>query len=364
MRQITSLSTFVHDASKKGVSVQLNSPELNSSVRPDQIRSLGLLPEQIQNSPELFAHSQRFLEEFQEVRGGLRDSSWHELQSKWAQFFNYCITSGKSPLPAAHDDVFEYIKLRSQVLHRSTLKRDMWAINRIHHASGFKEPCKDQVIKDFVKRVSEEQAANGLFITQAEPLLRTDLDEISEKYRSIGTTMALRDRAILGLMFSCLLRSSELRNVKYKHLNLDAKQLLIPISKTNHSGEPDIAPISKNACLWITEYLSVAGIFKPEDYIFRGLSKYGSIFKSGKKQMSHDALVEVFSRAFEVVQYRKKNRRSFSCHSTRVGCCQALWEAGFKLERIMLLGRWSTQEMAYRYGRGFKVDGEGLDSIM
>ncbi|EJO2025991.1 tyrosine-type recombinase/integrase [Vibrio parahaemolyticus] len=338
--------------------------ELNTDIRPDRIRSLGLLPEQVHQSPELLAFSEKFLEEFKFVRGGLRDRSWNELQNKWSQFFNYCLSNQLVPLPASHDTVFEYIRLRSKVLHRSTLKRDMWAINAIHNAAGFMKPCDDQAIKNFVKRVSEEQAANGIFITQAVALLSIDLDEIEKEFKERRTVQSMRDRAILGLMFSCLLRGSELRNVKFEHVDLSRRKLLIPISKTNHSGEPDIAPISTKAAGWLNEYMTIAGEFGPGDFLFRGVSKYDKLFKSGKKQLSHDALVGVFHRGFDVVAYRKSPGRRFSCHSTRVGCCQALWEAGVPLEKIMKLGRWSTQEMAYRYGRAHKVSDDAIESVM
>ncbi len=338
--------------------------KLSSDIRPDRIRDLGLLPEQIHQSPELLAYAEKFLDEFKLVRGGLRDSSWNELQNKWSQFLNFCLNKQVPPLPASHETVFEYIQLRSTMLHRSTLKRDMWAINTIHHAAGLKKPCDDKSIKDFVKRVSEEQAANGIFISQAVPLLSADLDEIQQAFKSSGTLLALRNRAILGLMFSCLLRGSELRNVKFEHLDLDKRKLLIPITKTNHSGEPDIAPISTKATEWIRDYLQAGGEFSPGDFVFRGVTKYGKLFQSGQKKMSHDSLVDVFHRAFDVVSYRKSASRKFSCHSTRVGCCQALWEAGVTIERIMKLGRWSTQEMAYRYGRAYKVDDDALEEIM
>ncbi|MEZ8733742.1 tyrosine-type recombinase/integrase [Vibrio sp. 10N.239.312.D08] len=340
------------------------SVHLSSSVRPDQVRNLNLLPEQIESSPELMAYSQSFLEEFKFVRGGLRDSSWDELQNKWSQFFNFCLSNGYKPLPAKHEVVFEYIKHRGKVLHRSTLKRDMWAINRIHDAAGFREPCKDQAIRDFVKRVSEDQAANGLFITQAEALTSDDLNEVEQLWLEMGTVMSLRDRAILGLMFCCLLRGSELRNVKFGHVNKKNQKLLIPITKTNHSGKPDIAPINSKAMKWLNDYIAAAGDFSEDDYLFRGTTSFGKITKSGKKQMSHSTLVRVFERAFEIVAYRKKGLKKFSCHSARVGCCQALWAAGVKIERIMKLGRWATEEMAYRYGRDFIIEDDALDMVM
>ena len=207
---------------------------------------------------------------------------------------------------------------------------------------------------------------SGIGIKQATPVTLDDLKEISEVYAKSSSLLDIRDLAILGTAFSCLLRGSELRRVQLGHIDFTKAKLTIPFTKTNHSGAPDIAPVSDMALVWIKQYLKAANfdLSDKEQYIFRRLTPRRTLHRDRSLHIGKDALSKCYKRAFDLVERNHTGEAPFSTHSTRVGSCQALWAAGVELGEIMKLGRWSTEAIAYQYGRGFEPNTGTVNSVL
>lgn len=337
------------------------------TLRPAQLRMLTMLPTTAAaNTPEVQRQAKRFLEELEQTRGGLRSRSWDKLESRWGLFVTFCFRFGEQPLPVKHEVLMSYLSERGALVHRNTLKGDLWAINTIHFNAGFSKPCDDPAVKALVKTISDEQVEAGTGIKQATPITLDDLRVISEAYEHSSSLQDIRDLAILGTAFSCLLRGSELRRIKLGHIDFTRAKLTIPFTKTNHSGAPDIAPISKMALRWIEKYLKSANfdLNDKEQFVFRRLTPRHTLHRDKSAYIGKDALSRCYKRAYELVELNHIGETPFSTHSTRVGSCQALWAAGVELGEIMKLGRWSTEAIAYQYGRGFEPNTETVNSIL
>ena len=336
------------------------------SLRPEQLRMLTMLPTTAANTPEVQRQVKRFLDELEQTKGGLRSRSWDKLESRWGLFVTFCFRHGEQPLPVKHEVLMNYLTERGALVHRNTLKGDLWAINTIHFNAGFSKPCDDPAVKALVKTISDQQVESGIGIKQATPVTLDDLKEISEVYAKSSSLLDIRDLAILGTAFSCLLRGSELRRVQLGHIDFTKAKLTIPFTKTNHSGAPDIAPVSDMALVWIKQYLKAANfdLSDKEQYIFRRLTPRRTLHRDRSLHIGKDALSKCYKRAFDLVERNHTGEAPFSTHSTRVGSCQALWAAGVELGEIMKLGRWSTEAIAYQYGRGFEPNTGTVNSVL
>lgn len=336
-------------------------------LRPEQLRMLTMLPTaNVIESPEVQKQVKKFLTELEQTRGGLRDKSWEKLESKWALFVSFCFRHNQQPLPVKHDILMQYLSERSVLVHRNTLKSDVWAINTIHFNAGFSKPCNDPAVKALIKNVSEKQVQQGTGIKQATPLTLDDLKLLSSVYSKSNCLRDTRDLAMIGMAFSCLLRGSELSRIKLGHVDFTRSKLTIPFTKTNHSGINDVAPISKMALDWLKRFLSLANfdLSDKEQFVFRRMTPKMTLHRDRREHIGKDALSSCYKRAFEVAQSNHVNEPAFSTHSTRVGSCQALWSAGVELGEIMKLGRWSTESIAYQYGRGFEPNTDTVNDVL
>ena len=336
-------------------------------LRPEHLRMLTMLPSSAAaNTPEVQRQVKRFLQELEQTQAGLRNRSWDKLESRWGVFVTFCFRHNEQPLPVKHDVLMRYLSERGALVHRNTLKGDLWAINTIHFNAGFNKPCDDPAVKALVKRLSDRQVENGTGIKQATALTLGDLKEIADAYTSSSNLRDIRDLAILGAAFSCLLRGSELSRVKLGHIDFSKSKLTIPFTKTNHSGTPDVAPISNIALDWIKRYLKAANfdLSDKDQFVFRRLTPRSTLHRDKRSHIGKDALSQCYKRAFQLVELNHIGESPFSTHSTRVGSCQALWAAGVELGEIMKLGRWSTESIAYQYGRGFEPNTDTVNSVL
>ncbi|AZL83318.1 hypothetical protein EIJ81_00165 (plasmid) [Aliivibrio salmonicida] len=306
-----------------------------------------------------------FLKEYASIKGGMRDSSWVALQYHWHMFSSYCKERGVQPLPTEHSVLKGYIEHRSTLIKWSSLRSDVWAINSINKASGFGSPGSDSIILATVKRISEKQVAEGRSITQATALTYHDLLIIIEHFENTTSIKEMRALACIALSFNCMLRSSELLALKVSDIDFKKKMLQIRISKTNHSGKADILRVSQFVIDILHKYFLLIGWDYDDQkmqnkYLFQRISKYDRLVKSNNPITTGTLREQVYKFVFEIVKHNHINEPPFSTHSSRVGGCQMLWEKNATLEEIMKTGRWSSSEMAYRYGRGYEL----VDSTM
>lgn len=339
-----------------------------SKLRPQHLRKILDNPNVDSNKEEIIAVARQFLDEFWSRKGGYRDSSWTKLQSHWRSFDLFCQDNSLPSLPTDYKVVTNYLQFRALRCHRNTLKADLWAINTIHFEAGFPKPCDDPAVNDVLKRLTEDKVIGGERIKQATPINIKYLNILVKLLSNSDRLVDLRDACILSIAYCCLLRGSELRNIKLQDINFQANLLTIPFTKTNHSGDPDIAEISDSVIKLFQRYIEMSGLdyFKDgERYLFTSINKHNKL-NSRNTKLSSSRLADIYNKAFSLVgKMFPPNTPKFSTHSTRVGATQDLWNTGnVSLEMIMVLGRWSKPETAYRYGRGYIPSSGIMNNLM
>ncbi|MGY5959029.1 tyrosine recombinase XerC [Kosakonia sp. BK9b] len=98
-----------------------------------------------------------------------------------------------------------------------------------------------------------------------------DVDDVNRLLDiDVNDPLAVRDRAMLELMYGAGLRLSELVNLDIKHLDLESGEVWV----VGKGSKERRLPIGRNAVIWIEHWLDLRGLFgAQEDALF--LSKLG-----------------------------------------------------------------------------------------
>lgn len=98
-----------------------------------------------------------------------------------------------------------------------------------------------------------------------------DVDDVNRLLDiDLNDPLAVRDRAMLEVMYGAGLRLSELVNLDIKHLDLDTGEVWV----MGKGSKERRLPIGRNAVVWIEHWLDLRGLFgSDEDVLF--LSKLG-----------------------------------------------------------------------------------------
>ena len=294
------------------------------------------------------------------------DNSLAQLYSNWGRFEEWCLENNHHPLPAAPETVELFFDSKKSNLHRNSKKSYGWAISKIHRITGCPDPMLDEMVRDKMAAIFRKKVEKGEMIVQASAFREKHLDKITEYWRHSPSLALRRNLALLTVAYETLLRASELANIRFGHINYSGDgtaELTIPITKTNHSGEPDTAIFSEEAVDIIQEYLEMADLdtTDPEGFLFVGVSRHNTAYKpkldklTGKKshkKMTTWTVEQIFNKAWDELNLGRMGIAPFTGHSARVGACQDLLTEGYTILQVQQAGRWSSPSMVMRYGRG------------
>lgn len=314
-------------------------------------RMRGMRPE---DSPEVQATMARFLNDFDKTKSRYSKNTLRRLACAWGQFARWCRERDLVSAPASVETVNSYLLYRAETAHRNSVASDRWAIGRMHRAAGCPDPSTDDRVSDMLAAIVRQKVEGEETIEQASPMREYHLDQVMGRWRGSSLVIERRDLALLTVAYESMLRAAELARVKMKHVSIQpdgSGVLVIPITKTNHSGEPDVVALSRQAISLCMEYLELAGrTFDPrsEAALFGSVSRHGSGLKRGVP-LTTKTIERIFARAHEAIGLVKLGIPVWSGHSARVGAAQDLAADGFNALQIMQAGRWASERMVIRY---------------
>lgn len=343
-----------------------------SGLRPEHVhqailhaRKFGATHEQ---SQQIKAAIQHLIDDFEKREERYSDNTLVQLKSNWGRFVDWCINEGHNALPAAPQTVELFFDCKKHHLHRNSKKSYGWAISKMHRLTGCPDPMLDEMVRDKMIALFRTKVKKGERITQASAFREKHLDKITECWRNSPSLLLRRNLAVLTVAYETLLRASELANIKFADIEYpgDGTAVIeIPITKSNHSGEPDTAVLSPEAVDILHEYLDMAKLNSTitESYIFAGVTKHNTAMKQNFKEdkvsgeriyrkLSTQTIEVIFNDAWEELNLLRFGIAPFTGHSARVGACQDLLTEGWTVLQVQQAGRWSTPSMVMRYGRG------------
>ncbi|MCC2525016.1 tyrosine-type recombinase/integrase [Vibrio coralliilyticus] len=342
-----------------------------SGLRPEHVsqaiqqgRKYGISREQSSRIQQAISH---LLSEFEKREARYSDNTLTQLKSNWGRFVDWCLTEGHNSLPAAPETVELFFECKKSALHRNSKKSYGWAISKMHRVTGCPDPMIDEMVRDKMIAIYRRKVKSGERITQASPFREKHLDLVTEYWRHSPSLLLRRNLSILTVAYETMLRAFELANIRFGDLEFpgDGTAIItIPITKSNHSGDPDTTLLSAEAVSILFEYLDMAKLDASiyESYVFAGITKHNSAMKQKCKidpdthervyrKLSTQTIEIAFNEAWSALNLGRVGVAPFTGHSARVGACQDLLEEGYTIPQIQQAGRWSTPNMIMRYGR-------------
>lgn len=182
-------------------------------------------------------------------------------------------------------------------------------------------------------------------IGQRNALTWEQVERICAVQESDGTLQGLRNSAIFRVMSDCLMRASELIEIKVSDLEGDG--VVIRFSKTDQAGKGTHQHLCSDTRRILHQWLEGAGITK--GYIFRPLTGRGDrlLYTNKNTKLGYDALRAIIKRCAERVGISEK----ISTHSLRIGTAVSLVQRGATLPELQVEGRWESPNMPAHYAR-------------
>lgn len=311
-----------------------------------------------------FAYLQK---EAQKREDRFSPASIKRFYNGWNVFVTWCIENNYPSLPTTSAIAEKFFLDKAETKHRNTINIYRWAIARMHRISGCPNPCDDEFVLGTLAGIRKSKAKNGENISQASAFKDYHLDELIDLWGGHESLLVRRDLAILAIAYESMLREAEITRIRIKDIKIHKRNgsatLTVPITKTNHSGNPDTVHLSNEAVALLREYSDELEIDLDSDspgYVFRGVTKHNTPIKikidpvTDKEihvPITTRTISDVFERAWKTLGAEKVGAKKFSGHSARIGAAQDLLLAGHTIPAIQQAGRWKSTEMVYRYCR-------------
>ncbi|HEJ2458019.1 TPA: tyrosine-type recombinase/integrase [Vibrio cholerae] len=339
-----------------------------SGVRPDDVKAAvqaaqkkGINVAENEQFKAVFDH---LLGEFKKREERYSPNTLRRLESAWTCFVDWCLAHHRHSLPATPDTVEAFFIERSETLHRNTLSVYRWAISRVHRVAGCPDPCLDIYVEDRLKAISRKKVREGETVKQASPFNEQHLLKLTSLWYRSDKLLLRRNLALLAVAYESMLRAAELANIRVSDLELSGDGtavLTIPITKTNHSGEPDTCILSQDVVSLLMDYTEAGKLdMRGDGYLFVGISKHNTCINPKRdtetgeylhKPITTKTVEGVFYSAWQALELERQGVKPFTAHSARVGAAQDLLKKGYNTLQIQQSGRWSSGTMVARYGR-------------
>lgn len=343
-----------------------------SEIRPAHMESLIRLSKEkginFIDSKEFQFLANHLIYEYFKRSNGSSKHTVRMLKMCWNIFVDWCKTNNESSLPTKASVLEKFFNEKASDYHRNTLASFSWAIGKYHKITGCPNPCDDEFLKKTLDSIVKQKVTENELINQAPPFNGDHLDKLISLYGNKRSLLVKRNLCLLNIAYESMLRSAEITRIQIKHIEWQddgSAVLTIPITKTNVSGEPDMAYLTPECVELIREYLSYFSCWTNEDYLFRQLSRHGTVMALPKdecgneirKPLTPKAIEGVFCWAWNALYPKEKGNKKdrFQTHSARVGAAQDLMKSGFSIPQIQQVGRWSSTTMVNRYCRGIKA---------
>ena len=236
--------------------------------------------------------------------------------SDWAHFTAWTARNDHQALPAAPETIALYIADMAESFQPSTISRRLSAISVTHQHAGHPSPTQHAAVRSVMTGI---RRTVGTAPKQVAP---ATIGEIRRMVARLdGSTIDIRDRAVLLLGFAGAFRRSELVALDLNDLTENSDGLVVTIrrSKSDQEGrgdtkaipfgsDPETCPVRA-----VRAWTEAAGI--AEGPLFRPVDRHGNVSDA---RLSGKAIAIVIKRAAERVGL---DASAYSGHSLRAGFC-------------------------------------------
>lgn len=274
-----------------------------------------------------------------------RAPSPHTLRAyrKWiADFTDWCQQVGRVALPATPQTLAEYVShLADRNKGIPTIRIAVAAVRFQHAGAGYEGQPVGKLATLVARTHGRERSDAGARTGQATPILLDALRAMVDTCPAV-TPRGQRDRLILVLGWSAMLRRSELAGLQLGDVTLtsDGLTVFVARSKTDrdakgagvpvpHGTHPDTDP----GRVWQTWVATLAEHGITTGLLLRSITQKGRIGDS----ITGDGINDVIRR----IAQRAGLTGSYTAHSLRSGGATAAYRGGAVVSSIAEHGRWA-----------------------
>ena len=279
--------------------------------------------------------------EIQRLEGAYAPATIKAYYTDIEAFVDWCGKEGLCPFPATKDMVCAFISDQGHSMATSTVRRRLYAIQKIHRLLRLSDPTQDEDINLAFRRVRRSKLSRP---KQARGITARDLSKFMDT--EPDTPIGLRNRAMLALGYELLTRRSELIALKSDDLTwLDdgSVKVIIRRSKSDPFGMGRIGYTSRETASLVQNWLDWRG--SKIDWLFCPIYQNQPI----NRDLSTTTVKRIIKTAAKRTGYTCDIVRDFSGHSLRVGAAQELLSRGFDTVSIMRAGGWKSVGVLARY---------------
>ncbi|OAJ95760.1 tyrosine-type recombinase/integrase [Vibrio bivalvicida] len=271
------------------------------------------------------------IEELDELMNGeYARNSLLAMRKDWNLFNDFCANRGVQSLPAASTAVRLFLEKESKQRKYSTTKRYGVTIYLIHKTLGMPDPTSNVSVRNLLASLRIDKKADAKSTT---PFNRQHLTELTNLLGSSKHLRDIRNLAIYHLMFECMLKRSELRDLSIDSVCLDKSVFKVWIENEEY-------PLSEDASEILTRWINVRG--SHNGAIFNSIDKHGNL---SNETLDDSSVYRILRSASDKLKLDVK----FSGQSLRVGAANELASQGMKVKDIQRFGRWKSAAMPYQY---------------
>ena len=295
----------------------------------------------------------RLAEYASNAKGAYASATERARRADLSDFVEWCIAQGREALPATPETVKNYIG-HLDTLGRaiSTIERRLQSITHMHKAAKTPDiPTKSDAVRLTLRRIKRRLADAGQKRGrgQAAPLTfdlvgllikacDDDAARVIHHPDRRGYISALRDKAMIALAYSTLMRRGELVALNMSDIDLARGVLTIRKSKTDQDGAGAQAGIEEVTQQHLIRYLHRAG------------HSDGPVFRSNNgTRLDGRDVARIIQRRAKQAGLSPDQVAALSAHSTRVGAAVDAASAGRSLVQVQRDGRWKSANMVARY---------------
>lgn len=253
-------------------------------------------------------------------------------------FKRWCERRGHSWLPAAPEDIAQFVDDEAPSKSIATLKRRISAIQFAHRMANLSSPIDHSDVYLSLRRAARAKRRRP---KQALGLTAELLQEILAACPD--TIEGARDAALVSVGYDTLCRSSEVVAMRVEHLSEDLGSIHIPRSKADPFGDGRTAYLSNGTVKRLQAWLDEADL------------RLGPLFRGLHTGRPSEAALDTSSIRRRIKALAKRAGldptivMGLSGHSMRVGAAQDMMLNGCDMLGIMQAGGWRTYSVVARY---------------
>ena len=258
--------------------------------------------------------SDRFIN-YLRIERGLADNTIQSYSRDISGFLSYLEERGISPLDLSRDHVTKYIGLlRSRMSERSVARNQ----------SSIKMFYRFLVSEGEIKESPVRLLESVKLPRKLPEILNHDEVDLLLSKPDISTTLGLRDKAMLELLYATGLRVSELINLRVININMEAGF----VRSLGKGSKERMIPMGEKARIALQEYISQGR----ESFLKKGNSSYLFLNSRGKR-LSRQGFWKIIKKYGIIANISKK----ITPHRLRHSFASHLLEGGADLRSVQIM---------------------------